>query len=168
MNKKFYLFLFAFLYIVNCSNAQEYSIHGGTMIPTGGWGDYWSAGLGIQASYKLLKTEEIKIGGSIGFFSIPGQEADFGFIRFNTPDALIIPILGTLDLQIDEQIYVGGDAGYNVISFDLDSSFGSLAGSSLALIPKVGVKFGGLSGEIRYNILGDNYLSLMVGYSFGG
>ena len=149
------------------TNAQQIGAQAGLILPQGSWGDFWSTGYGAQVFYKVDRNEQIKIGGSIGYFIAPGQELDLGFFGTSEfPDASIIPLLGTFDYKVNDQFYVGGDAGYNIISFDSGDGLDNPAGSSLALIPKVGALFEGFSAEARYNILGDSYFSILIGYSF--
>lgn len=149
------------------SDAQQIGVQAGLLAPQGTWADSWGAGFGAQAFYKVERDELIKIGGSIGYFVVPGEDLDLGFFgTIELEDATIIPLLGTFDYSVNDQFYVGGDAGYNVFIFDSGDGFDNPAGSSFALIPKVGALFNGFSGEARYNILGDSYFSILIGYSF--
>ncbi|GAB5526394.1 MAG: hypothetical protein Roseis2KO_42660 [Roseivirga sp.] len=150
------------------SNAQ-YGAQAGVMAPSGSWSNFWGTGFGGQVYYKRDQGDNIAYGGSIGFFSLPGQTVNFGLISAEYADASIIPILGTFDYKLDEMFYAGGDVGYNVFSVgDLDQSITSTVGSSFAVIPKVGANFGMFNAEARFNIVGDSYLSLLVGISLGG
>ena len=168
MKIKFYLTMITCITAISFSvQAQQISISGGVLIPADEWSDSWDSGYGIQASYKIERNEQIRIGGSIGLFTVPGKEIDFLGFRIDIPDARIIPILSTFDYKINEQFYVGGDAGYNLFLYDTGDSFDSPAGSTLALIPKIGTVYNKLNAELRYNILGDSYLSVIVGFTFG-
>lgn len=151
------------------SAKAQFGVQAGVLAPTGDWGDIWGAGFGGQVFYKKSQGDNITYGGSIGYFSLPGETINFGLVPFVFPDANVIPILGTFDYQINDLFYVGGDAGYNVISIgDLDQGITTTAESSLALIPKAGVKYSIFHAEARLNIVGDSYFSLVVGLSLGG
>jgi len=155
------LTLLAAFFTANQSYSQI-TVQGGVLAPAGDWADIWGMGFGAQASYKIERTDKISIGGSIGYFRIPGDE----FAGFDWGDFNMIPILGTFDYKLDDMFYVGGDAGYNILSYDDDGDIDTAAGSSFALIPKVGAKYNQLSAEARYNIAGDAYFSFLIGYSF--
>lgn len=163
------LFTILLSFSFTTESKAQYGVQAGVLAPTGNWGDIWSAGFGGQVFYKIDQGEDISYGGSIGYYSLPGSTVDFVFASIEYPSANIIPILGTFDYKLSDKFYVGGDVGYNFISLgSLDQTATTSVGSSFALIPKAGVSFGSAFAEARLNIVGDSYLSLVVGISLGG
>jgi len=145
--------------------SAQFGVQAGIAMPMGTFGDIAGMGFGGALSYKKEMGEGMKIGGSAGFYSLPGEELAGGFEWGSTT---LIPILVTFDYSLGDNLYVGADAGYNVISIDAGDTGLSATGSSAALIPKVGVLFDKVSVEGRFNAIGDQYLGVLVGFSFGG
>lgn len=158
--------LFVLIGFIVCTEVHsQFSIKGGILAPSGDWSEAWGLGFGGQVGYKLGGEDNLSYGGSIGFFSLSGKDVDLGFLgSFSYPNISVIPILGTIEYQLNDQFYVGGDAGYNYFSIgDFEGGLTSSVGSSLAIIPKAGASFESFFAEARFNIIGDSYLSVMVG-----
>lgn len=172
MRKLIFTFvLAAFIMAASTEKATaQFGIQGGVTLPMGGLGDFVGMGVGGQVFYKKESGDGMKIGGTAGFYSM--SEGDFEILGSSFAyTGTIIPVLVTFDYELADNFYAGADAGYNIISLSTDDDLTgfnfTVAGSSLALVPKAGIKFGPVSVEARYNVLGDNYLSALVGFSFG-
>ncbi len=152
--------------LIGYDASAQFGVQAGIAMPMGTFGDIAGMGFGGAVSYKKETGEGMKIGGSVGFYALPGEEFDSFGSTYEWGNTTLIPILATFDYAIGDNLYVGADAGYNVISIDAGDTGLTATGSSAALIPKVGVLFDKVSLEGRFNVIGDQYLGVLVGFSF--
>jgi hypothetical protein len=152
--------------LIGYNASAQFGVQAGIAMPMGTFGDIAGMGFGGALSYKKEMGEGMKIGGSVGFFSLSGEEVDILGTTYEYGNSTLIPILATFDYALGDNLYVGADAGYNVISVDMGDVPGSVTGSSAALIPKAGILFDKVSVEGRFNVIGDQYLGVLVGFSF--
>ncbi len=164
--------LFCFvLYLLSFQSIAQLSVQGGILSPTGNWSEYWKSGLGGHLTYLRNIGKQTRVGGSIGYFSLPGREFKVnGGILF-TNNSEVVPVLISFDYEPFRNIFVGADAGYNVISIDtsgpaIGSGSAYSSENSLGIIPKISANIGRIKPEIRYSLLGSTYLSILIGIVF--
>lgn len=166
MNKIVNALVAAALLIIVTSISASAQIGGqaGLVLPAGDWFYPSNPGLAVQAYYKVDLGDGMKIGGSVGFYTFKEVEKN----RILAGDHVQFPVLATFDYALNDQIYVGADAGYTIFNSPnwLGNGFAPASGASL--IPKVGLKFGDLSVEGRVNVIPDRYFALLLGFAFGG
>ena len=81
----------------------------------------------------------------------------------------IWPLLVTADYILKNRLYVGLDAGYTLIShktavFSFSTGAAFATDDGLALTPKVGMELNKFHVETRYSVLGNQYLTLLIGF----
>jgi len=150
--------------------SAQVGIQTGVMLPVGDWSEYWGGGIGGQLSYKVKVADRITIGAALGYYTLSGKQINVSGNEYKTPNASLVPILATINYGVGEKLFVGLDAGYNVISHDggvfvFSTGAADAAESNIALAPKVGLKMGKFSFESSFNVLQSNYLSILIGYT---
>ncbi|MRX67743.1 hypothetical protein SAMN06265349_105116 [Flavobacterium resistens] len=114
------------------ANAQEghFKIGAHVGIPLGDAGDAYSVNLGADAAYLWNVSDKFSAGATTGYTTFIGksQHYDFGMGLsgdLTAPNAGFIPIAGTAQYSLTENLFVGGDLGYAIYagSGDADGGF---------------------------------------------
>jgi len=152
--------------------SAQLGVQSGVLIPVGDWDKFWGAGFGGRIHYKKEISGKIKLGASFGYFVARNKEivaSSGGFV--STGNAKIVPLVASLDYELNDLLYVGFDVGYTLISNELDIFLFSMADeanipdNTIALIPKVGIKLNRFHLESRYSIIGNQFASILIGFS---
>jgi hypothetical protein len=118
------LALFAFGF----ANAQDgggfkAGVHFG--IPMGDAGDLFTMNLGLDVAYMWDVAEDFKAGVTTGYTMYMGDEVDMGILgKYDVEDAGFIPIAGSAQYSIMENLFLGVDLGYAIYAGSEDGAEG--------------------------------------------
>lgn len=140
------------------ANAQEGKFKAGAHVglPMGDIKDTYSLNIGLDASYTWAITDKFDAGIGSGYTLYTGKES---FIE----DASFVPVYGTAQYLLTENIFLGADLGYaiGVAPSGIDGGF--------LYQPKVGFQiseFSVFAGYKGISVDGGTYSSLNLGFNY--
>lgn len=113
------------------ANAQDghFKVGAHVGLPIGDAGDGFSVNLGADVAYLWDVADKFSAGVTTGYttYLAKSQNYDFGMgsVEFKGDDAGFIPVAGTAQYSISDNLFVGGDLGYAIYagSGDADGGF---------------------------------------------
>ena len=113
------------------ASAQDGAFKTGVYVglPIGGAGDFYSLNAGVDVTYILSVSDEFKTGATFGYSYFVGKTIDtvipfFGTTKTKVPAAGFIPLAGSLQYSVSENLFLGADLGYALYIGDLNSDPG--------------------------------------------
>ena len=152
------------------ANAQDAAfkagIHAG--LPIGDAGNVYSFNAGVDVAYMWAVSDEFKVGATTGYSYFAGKTIDtvipfFGTIKTKVPAAGFIPVAGSAQYSVSENLFLGADLGYALYVGDANSDGG------LYYQPKFGYQTDKVELYLGYrgiSVNGGSITSVALGFNY--
>ncbi len=150
-------------------DAQMIGVSLGPQVPLGGTADFYQAGFGGSVFMMYPLSEQVSVGGTIGYYTVPGLKNSFhedwklswipisGVVQYYFITGTVKPYVG-LDLGIYAvNEYIDVDESYNGTNIGLAPSLGAVMTLTDKVLGKAEVKYNAVfDDEYPYPYLGIN------------
>lgn len=147
------------------ANAQEGKFKAGANVglPMGDIKDVYSFTIGLDAAYTWAISDKFEAGIGSGYSLYMGKTETIGGVEFDRDDASFVPVYGTAQYLLTENIFLGADLGYaiGVAPSGIDGGF--------YYQPKVGFQvseFSVYAGYKGISVEGGTFSSVNLGFNY--
>jgi hypothetical protein len=150
------------------ANAQDghFKVGAHVGLPLGDFKDSYSVNLGVDAAYLWNVVDKFSAGVTTGYTTYLAKSNTYNFgagpVKFKGPDAGFIPVAGTAQYSITDDLFVGLDLGYAIYA-------GSGSGNGGFLYqPKFGYQNEKIELYAAYNSISNNgtLSSVNLGFNY--